>query len=216
VVLAPLDRGPSNPDDRNNADRLVEHGLLEPRQHHDEAWRWVLDEPVERQLDDDRAHSPAQAHRRHAQLLPPSRRVNTWADGWHTTGWGQSLMFLGGNRVIASALGAASAGYLQVPALLATSNACVQFGGMSATVLPADVGVSAYRPQSRSRTQQADHVSRDCVRCSNTLRTHACVAREDCAVCTWDVLCTRGSRTQAMQLTGGSRSRAMLWRRLPN
>jgi hypothetical protein len=59
-------------------------------------------------------------------------------------GWGQCLMFLGGNSLIASALGAASAGYLQVPALLASSNACVQFGGMSATALPTNVGVSAY------------------------------------------------------------------------
>jgi hypothetical protein len=52
-------------------------------------------------------------------------------------GWSESLMFLGGSIPIASAIGAASMGFLQLPALLATSNACVRFAGMSATVLPA-------------------------------------------------------------------------------
>ncbi|MDB4989510.1 MAG: hypothetical protein JWN04_4688 [Myxococcaceae bacterium] len=58
-------------------------------------------------------------------------------------GWSKSLMFLGGNALIAAAASYASYA-LMLPALLATSNACVQFGGMNATVVPCNAGVSVY------------------------------------------------------------------------
>lgn len=59
-------------------------------------------------------------------------------------GWGQSLMFLGGSMNIAAAAALVGGGGLHVAALLATSNACVRFGGMSSTVLPFNVGLCAY------------------------------------------------------------------------
>jgi hypothetical protein len=61
-------------------------------------------------------------------------------------GYGQALMFLGGStRLAAVAAMAPGAGtFLQLAALLATSNACVRFGGMSATLLPGNVGFTAY------------------------------------------------------------------------
>jgi hypothetical protein len=53
-------------------------------------------------------------------------------------------MFLGGSERIAAAAAMASNGLLQLPALLATSNACVRFGGMNAVLLPANMGLTAY------------------------------------------------------------------------
>jgi hypothetical protein len=54
-----------------------------------------------------------------------------------------ALMFLGGNAMIAGVAGAFLS-VSQLPALLATSNACVRFGGMTATLLPANAGVAIY------------------------------------------------------------------------
>ena len=61
-------------------------------------------------------------------------------------GYGQSLMFLGGNTWFAGLVGLTpgAGSFLQLTTLLATSNACVRFGGMSATLLPGNVGVVAY------------------------------------------------------------------------
>lgn len=59
-------------------------------------------------------------------------------------GWGECVMFLGGSLQAAAAASALSGGVMQIPALLATSNACVRFGGMTATVLPVNVGIAAY------------------------------------------------------------------------
>jgi hypothetical protein len=61
-------------------------------------------------------------------------------------GYGQSLMFIGGNVALASVLAVAPGlgTFLQLTALLATSNACVRFGGMSATLIPYNIGLSAY------------------------------------------------------------------------
>jgi len=55
-------------------------------------------------------------------------------------------MFLGGNQRVASLLAMApvAGAFVQLAALLTTSNACVRFGGMSASLLPANVGVTAY------------------------------------------------------------------------
>lgn len=50
-----------------------------------------------------------------------------------------ALMFLGGNTMIG-----AMAGPMQFPAMLATSNACVRFGGMTATLIPANAGINIY------------------------------------------------------------------------
>jgi hypothetical protein len=55
-----------------------------------------------------------------------------------------ALMFLGGSIIIATMVGAASAGTMQLPALIATSNGCVRFGGLTATLLPFNVGLSVY------------------------------------------------------------------------
>jgi hypothetical protein len=59
-------------------------------------------------------------------------------------GWGQSAMFLGGDIRIAIAMSVVTSAAMQVPTLIATSNACVRFGGMVATALPANLGFSAY------------------------------------------------------------------------
>jgi hypothetical protein len=55
-----------------------------------------------------------------------------------------ALMFLGGSTIIASMVAVATAGSMQIPALIATSNACVRFGGLTATLLPFNVGISLY------------------------------------------------------------------------
>ena len=61
-------------------------------------------------------------------------------------GYSQALMFLGGNQRVAALLAMApvAGALVQLAALLTTSNACVRFGGMSASLLPANVGVTAY------------------------------------------------------------------------
>jgi hypothetical protein len=61
-------------------------------------------------------------------------------------GYGQALMFLGGSTRLAAfaALRPGAGSFLQLAAVLATSNACVRFGGMSATLLPGKVGFTAY------------------------------------------------------------------------
>ena len=55
-----------------------------------------------------------------------------------------ALIFLGGSATAASMAGAMSGGAMQLPALIATSNACLKVGGMTATLLPVNVGGSAY------------------------------------------------------------------------
>ncbi|MBX3243519.1 MAG: hypothetical protein KF685_03510 [Acidobacteria bacterium] len=50
-----------------------------------------------------------------------------------------ALMFLGGNTMIGAMMGP-----MQLPAILATSNACVRFGGMNATLIPANAGINIY------------------------------------------------------------------------
>jgi hypothetical protein len=61
-------------------------------------------------------------------------------------GYGQSLMFMGGSASLAAILNMMPGVgmILNLTALLATSNACVRFGGMSATLLPGNVGLAAY------------------------------------------------------------------------
>ncbi|MBC7796582.1 MAG: hypothetical protein H7Z37_06900 [Pyrinomonadaceae bacterium] len=55
-----------------------------------------------------------------------------------------ALMFIGGSLLAAAIAGGASAGTLQIPAIIATSNACARFGGLTATLLPANIGLSFY------------------------------------------------------------------------
>jgi len=50
-----------------------------------------------------------------------------------------AVMFIGGNPYLA-----AMAGPLYLSALIATSNACVRFGGLTATLLPVNASASAY------------------------------------------------------------------------
>lgn len=57
-----------------------------------------------------------------------------------SAGWSGSLMFIGGSMALAATLGAITSG----AAYLATSNACVRFHGMGVTLIPYNVGVSAY------------------------------------------------------------------------
>lgn len=56
-----------------------------------------------------------------------------------------AIMFLGGSMAFsAGAAVAALSSLAYIPALIATSNACVCFGGMGVTVLPFNVGASVY------------------------------------------------------------------------
>lgn len=56
-----------------------------------------------------------------------------------------SAMFIGGNVAIATAVGMASpGGALHIPALITTSKACVAFGGLTASLIPANVSVSIF------------------------------------------------------------------------
>ncbi len=55
-----------------------------------------------------------------------------------------TIMYLGGSYLAGVLAGAASFGALQIPAIIATSNACVRFGGLTATLIPANIGVSFY------------------------------------------------------------------------
>lgn len=59
-------------------------------------------------------------------------------------GMSGSLFFLGGSVIIATIVGAATAGTMEISALIATANACVRVGGMTVTVLPFNIGVSMY------------------------------------------------------------------------
>jgi hypothetical protein len=51
-----------------------------------------------------------------------------------------AVMFVGGNPYLAAA-----AGPLSLPALIATSNACVRFGGLTATLLPVNASATVYQ-----------------------------------------------------------------------
>ena len=55
-----------------------------------------------------------------------------------------ALMFLGGSTFWSSVAGTVSAGAMQIPTLLATSNACVRFGGLTASLIPVSAGVNLY------------------------------------------------------------------------
>lgn len=55
-----------------------------------------------------------------------------------------SIIFLGGSWLASSIAGALSAGFLQMPALLATCNAVVCFGGLTASVIPVNASVTVY------------------------------------------------------------------------
>ena len=55
-----------------------------------------------------------------------------------------ALMFIGGSIVASTVAGAASAGAMTIPAIIATSNACVRFGGLTATLLPFNIGINFY------------------------------------------------------------------------
>lgn len=55
-----------------------------------------------------------------------------------------SAIFLGGSYLASAVAGIASAGALQIPALLATCNAAVLFGGMTVSVIPANASVTLY------------------------------------------------------------------------
>ena len=55
-----------------------------------------------------------------------------------------SIIFLGGSYIASSIAGAVSAGFLQLPAILATCNACVCFGGISASLIPVNASVNFY------------------------------------------------------------------------
>jgi len=54
-------------------------------------------------------------------------------------GGSAALMFIGGNTLLSS-----MAGPMMIPAVIASSEACVAFGGMTATLIPANVGITAY------------------------------------------------------------------------
>lgn len=58
-------------------------------------------------------------------------------------GFAGSLMFLGGSWALGTAM-MSTGGVLTIPALIASSKACVRFGGMTATLLPANVSGSFY------------------------------------------------------------------------
>jgi len=72
--------------------------------------------------------------------------VSFGAAGDFGAGYGQSVMFLGCKAIAATAASIVpvAGSYLQLVALLSTANAAVRFGGMSATVLPANLGLVAY------------------------------------------------------------------------
>lgn len=55
-----------------------------------------------------------------------------------------ALMFLGGSTFWSSVAGTVSGGALQIPALLATSCACVRFGGLTASLIPVSAGINLY------------------------------------------------------------------------
>ncbi|MDB4972212.1 MAG: hypothetical protein JWN48_553 [Myxococcaceae bacterium] len=53
-------------------------------------------------------------------------------------------MFLGGSPTMAAAFAVVGNGAMQLPALVASSKACVRFEGMSATVVPGNIGIAVY------------------------------------------------------------------------
>ena len=55
-----------------------------------------------------------------------------------------SMMFIGGSTLFASAASALSGGMGYLPALIASSNGVVFFGGMTATLLPFNASASVY------------------------------------------------------------------------
>lgn len=55
-----------------------------------------------------------------------------------------SVIFLGGSYIAASVAGVVSAGILQLPAILATCNAVVCFGGITASLIPVNASVNFY------------------------------------------------------------------------
>jgi hypothetical protein len=59
-------------------------------------------------------------------------------------GGSAAVMFIGGSQALATAAGLTTGGAMQIPALIATSEACVAFGGMTATLIPANVGITMY------------------------------------------------------------------------
>jgi hypothetical protein len=55
-----------------------------------------------------------------------------------------AVMFLGGDLVLSGFVGGVSGGSGQLPLLVATSKACVSFGGMTVIALPYNVGIAIY------------------------------------------------------------------------
>lgn len=55
-----------------------------------------------------------------------------------------SIIFLGGSYIASSIAGFASAGALQIPAVLATCNAAVCFGGLTASLIPVNASINLY------------------------------------------------------------------------
>ncbi len=55
-----------------------------------------------------------------------------------------SVIFLGGSYIASSVAGLVSAGTMQIPALLATCNAAVCFGGLTASVIPVNASINIY------------------------------------------------------------------------
>lgn len=55
-----------------------------------------------------------------------------------------ALMFLGCSTFWSTLAGSLSFGALQVPALMATANACVMFGGMTVSIIPVSANVTVY------------------------------------------------------------------------
>lgn len=72
--------------------------------------------------------------------------VSFGAAGDVGAGYGQAVMFLGCNAIAATAASVVpvAGNFLQLAALLGTANAAVRFGGMSSTVLPLNIGLTAY------------------------------------------------------------------------
>lgn len=59
-------------------------------------------------------------------------------------GGSSSLMFLGGSYLAGVFASTLSFGTMQIPAMIATSNACVFFGGMTVSIIPANASVVFY------------------------------------------------------------------------
>ena len=59
-------------------------------------------------------------------------------------GGSQALMFIGGNPGIAMLAGLPGAGVGQIGGLVASSKACVRFGGMTVTAVPVNASINVY------------------------------------------------------------------------